>query len=59
MGMHSVQHKNALLRGRNFIREDFTQSMKTMEDGLQGRVLPSAMGASEPVDIILCQILES
>lgn len=31
VGMHSVQHKNALLRGRNFIREDFTQSMKTME----------------------------
>ncbi len=31
VGIHSVQHKNALFRGRRFIRTDFKESVETLE----------------------------
>lgn len=31
VGIHSVQHKNALLRSRRFVRNDLMQSIETME----------------------------
>ncbi len=32
VGIHSVQHKNALFRGREFIRTDLKESVETLED---------------------------
>lgn len=32
VGIHSLQHKNALLRSKRFMKNDFMQSMHTMEE---------------------------